>query len=168
MNRRQFTQRLAALTAAPLIPVPLAAKAATPLATNNQHHLWATFIARIHDKASPQMFKRQLSLTDDQAQSVFNDLVQQKVLSVPNASGISNAMNPFKRNFTSGLASSPQSAFQSSDENKIIDKAKKLLDTEADVELENDSDTVNHDTSQCQDESETNTNPAEPPATDNA
>ena len=71
MNRRQFTQRLAALGAVPVMPAGLATAATSAMpataASVGQPYLWAAFVARIHDKASVQMFKRQLSLTDEKA-----------------------------------------------------------------------------------------------------
>ena len=71
MNRRQFTQRLTALGAVPVMPAGLTAAATSAMpamaASVGQPYLWATFVAHIHDKASVQMFKHQLSLTDEKA-----------------------------------------------------------------------------------------------------
>tara|TARA_R110002096_G_scaffold119038_4_gene257763 strand:+ start:12259 stop:12777 length:519 start_codon:yes stop_codon:yes gene_type:complete len=168
MNRRQFTQRLAALAAAPALPAGLASKVmATPIVKNNQAQLWATFVARIHDKASPQMFKRQLSLSDEQARDVFNTLVKDKVLSAPNAQGVSHAMNPFKRNLSTGLASSPQSAFKPKPEKAVENRIKDMLDsddTEKNHNSTDDSDPVNQMTPQCVDDTEPNIIPDDDPA----
>jgi hypothetical protein len=164
MNRRQFTQRITALAAVPLMPAGMVTKAAataTPVAANSNHHMWATFIARVHDKASPEMIKRTLSISNEQAEGVFRDLVRDKILSTPNSAGVSHAMNPFKREFSAGL-SSPQSAFQPKPESALKERAEKLMEPESNEDtqqISDDSDTVNHHTPECSDEPDTNIDP---------
>ena len=162
MNRRQFTQRLAALATTPAIPTGLAT-AATPApvaaASVGQPYMWAAFIARVHDKASVQMFKRQLSLTDETAAQVYNSLLHDGIISAPNAHGISNAMNPFKRNFSTSLASSPQSSFV----RKVEESVDQLLNDDemvAQQKADDDSEPVNPDSPDCVYESDIRENPA--------
>jgi hypothetical protein len=169
MNRRQFTQRLAALAATPVLPTSLAtvAKAAPAVATSmEQPYLWASFVARIHDKASVSMLKRQLSLTDETAVQVYNSLVNDGVISAPNAQGISHAMNPFKRNFATSMASNPQSAYKQRAE-EGLDRLLGDEDAELRVKDDDDSEPVNSDSPECEDESDIRENPAVCPAADN-
>ena len=160
MNRRQFTQRLAALAATPALPASLAtaATSATPTAAASagQPHLWAAFVARVHDKASVQMFKRQLSLTDEVATQVYDTLLKDGIISMPNAQGVSHAMNPFKRNFTTGLASTPQSSFA-----RKVERGVDQFLNEDQVKLENDSEPVNPVSPEYEDESVILENPAQ-------
>jgi len=127
MNRRQFTQRLAAVATAPLVPASLAKSAVAGTAQASQKHQWAAFIARIHDKASPAMLKRHLSLTDSEAAQVFNNLVKDQIVSRPNEMGFSHAMNPFKRDFGTGLVPAPQSAFKPKVK-EVVNKMEQALD----------------------------------------
>jgi hypothetical protein len=169
MNRRQFTQSLAALAATPALPAQLASAATTvPAATASmgQPYLWAAFISRIHDKSSVQMLKRHLSLTDETATQVYKSLINDGVISAPNAQGVSHAMNPFKRNFATSMASNPQSAFKQ----KVEEGLDRLLDDEPKLDLKaaDDSEPVNPDSPECEDESDILENPANSPAPDNA
>jgi len=150
MNRRQFTQRLAAVAAAPLVPTGLASSAVAGTAQVSQKHQWAAFIARIHNKASPAMLKRHLSLSDGEATQVFNALVKDQIISRPNQMGISHAMNPFKRDFGTGLAPTPQAAFKP----KVQEAAQKLDQAMDDLDqfVDSDSVTVNQDTPKCEDD----------------
>ena len=168
MNRRQFTQRLAALAATPALPAGIATAATSApaaTATATQPYMWAAFVARVHDKASVQMFKRQLSLTDETATQVYNSLLNDGIISAPNAQGVSHAMNPFKRNFATSMASNPQSAFKQ----KLEEGLDRLLDDEPklDVKAGGDSEPVNPDSPKCEDESVILENPAIGPAPDN-
>jgi hypothetical protein len=167
MNRRQFTQSLAALAATPALPARLATAATTvPAATASmgQPYLWAAFISRIHDKSSVQMLKRHLSLTDETATQVYKALINDGVITAPNPQGVSHAMNPFKRNFATSMASNPQSAFKQ----KVEEGLDRLLDDEPnlDIKAEDDSEPVNPDSPECEDESDILENPAICPATD--
>ena len=164
MNRRQFTQRLAALGAVPVMPAGLATAATSAMpataASVGQPYLWAAFVARIHDKASVQMFKRQLSLTDEKAAQVYNTLLNDGVISVPNAQGVSHAMNPFKRNFATGMASTTQSSVKS----KIEDGYDRLLEDDQQepvAKVVEDSEPVNSVSPECEDESDILENPAQ-------
>ena len=170
MNRRQFTQRLAAVAATPMLPTGIASAATvapvTTTASAGQPYIWASLIARIHDKASVQMFKRQLSLTDDAATQVYNSLMSDGVISAPNAQGVSHAMNPFKRNFASSIGSTPQSSFKQ----KINDGLDRILDDdqlEESTKPRDDSEPVNPDSPKCQNESDLHENSAQCPAENN-
>lgn len=148
MNRRQFSQRLSALFAAPLIPkVALAAPALA--ATNTQQpYYWASFIARIHNKASPALFQRHLSLDAETANQIYRALIKDNVISPPNVHGVSNALNPFARN---GISATTSNAFkpkiETASETTRLDK-----DLEKSDLSDDDSDVVNQDTRQIQDE----------------
>jgi hypothetical protein len=167
MNRRQFTQRLAALASVPAMPAGLVTAATTGVpataASVGQPYLWAAFVARIHDKASVQMFKRQLSLTDETATQVYNTLLNDGVISAPNAQGVSHAMNPFKRNFTTGMATAPQTSLK----DMVEDGLDRLLEDDQSDHIEKaeqDSDAVNSVSSICEDEPDICENPAKRPA----
>jgi hypothetical protein len=161
MNRRQFTQRLAALATTPALPAGMIGSAVSAGATRPLHQFqhpysWAAFISRIHDKASPQMFKRHLALDDETAKRVFDTLVRENVISAPNAMGLSHAMNPFKRSFGASIGASPQTAFKARVED-TVDKAKDALDEfleETDTPAL-DSEPVNLDSSKYEDEPDT-------------
>jgi hypothetical protein len=162
MNRRQFTQRLAAIAATPILPASITSVTmATPAAASaGQPYLWAALVARIHDKASVQMFKRQLSLTDETATQVYNTLLNDGVISAPNAQGVSHAMNPFKRNFATSIGSTPQSSFKQ----KIQEGLDHVLDddqSEPQIKEHDDSVPVNPDSPECHDESDVLENPAQ-------
>lgn len=170
MNRRQFTQRLAAIAATPAMPAGMigstaAAAAARPLHQFQHPYSWAAFISRIHDKASPQMFKRHLALDDDTAKKVFDTLVRENVISAPNAMGLSHAMNPFKRNFGASIGASPQSAFKAKVDD-TLDKAKDALDEFLDdaPATDADSEPVNLDSSKYEDEPDTCENSSDCPS----
>jgi len=151
MNRRQFTQRVAALATTPFVPATI-----LPVLHIGQPYLWAAFIARIHDKASISMFKRHFSLTDEKATQVYNALVSDGTISPPNAQGISHAMNPFKRNFAASMVSAPQSAFK----NKLKNELNQLIE-EGPSEVLDDSEPVNPVSPECEHEPDILQNPAD-------
>ena len=80
MNRRQFTQALAALFATPAVPkLPLAAPAAAP-ALPTTAYFWADYMTRLHARCTPEMlapfFKADLEL----ATRLHAQLVAENVL----------------------------------------------------------------------------------------
>jgi len=98
MNRRQFTSGLATVAALPKLPLPAAgAVSAQPLHMYKPPYVWAAFIARVHDKASPATLKRHLNLSDADAKHVFDTLLKEGVLTAPNTAGVSTPLAPFKR-----------------------------------------------------------------------
>ena len=82
------------------------------------------------------------------------------VISAPNARGVSHDMNPFKRNFTTGMASAPQSSLKS----KIEDGYDRLLEDDQQepvAKVVEDSEPVNSVSPECEDESDILENPAQ-------
>ena len=106
MKRRSFLKSLTAFAAAPLVPAKalFAAPSTAAAATLEQPYLWASFITRVHNKASPDMLVRLLKLEPAVAQDVFQKMLSDQVISPPDAFGISRAVNPFPQ-FT--LSSAP-------------------------------------------------------------
>ncbi len=161
MNRRQFTQSLAALAAAPTLPAGALAKAAPAVHLSQPPYCWAAFIARVHDKASPAMFKRQLGLSDDMAQNVFDTLLRERVITRPNAMGISQTVTPFKRSvdqmirFQGRQTSTikPDQAPKAAKSNPTVKTDKHLLD---------DSNSINQEVAKVSDDIELANPPAKP------
>ena len=167
MNRRQFTQRLAALAATPLLPGSTLAKAAAPAAAPmhafTHPYSWAAFVSRIHNKASPDMFKRQLSLSDEMAKQVYDTLIKENVITAPNAVGISQATQPFRRDISAIQNLQPEKAFdkkpaelkakrgETLDEERQ-DTTPEVEKTDEDIKLEADSETVNQETTELEDD----------------
>jgi hypothetical protein len=156
MNRRQFTHRLSALFATPLLPTPALAGIASPIAAAARplHHFkypyaWAAFTARAHGKASPEMFEKLLGLPTNQAKEAYAVLMRENVLSAPNALGISRALNPINKSHSELVKLNAQ---------KRIERALKLeqdiLEQEETSEAENDSPSVNRDRAELMDETD--------------
>ena len=84
MNRRQFTQRLAALFAAPALPAPTIASSSATSATAGAIPAgalhWARYLQDLHATCTPSMLKSLLSLSDHAAQSLHRQLVTQGVI----------------------------------------------------------------------------------------
>ena len=97
MKRRTFLTNLAATAAVPMMPMKaLASVAPTAAAASmDQPYLWASFITRVHNNASPAMLQRLLKLDKSMASRVYSELVKNNVVTPPNAYGISRAVNPF-------------------------------------------------------------------------
>lgn len=94
MNRREFTASLAALATAPLIPIPALAATSTPAVVPAGTYAWAQIIARAQNICSPELLARQLHLTPDVAQVLFNDMLRDGVLRAPGITGIARAAKP--------------------------------------------------------------------------
>jgi len=100
MNRRQFTASLAALVAAPALPVLPRAAVAGTAAVPPGAYAWAQLIARSQNQCSPGMLAKCLNLRPDVASALFKDMIVDGVLQTPGASGVAHAAHPFD---TTGL-----------------------------------------------------------------
>lgn len=85
MKRRTFLTNLAATAALPMIPAKaLAGMAPTAAAASmDQPYLWASFITRVHNNASPAMLQRLLKLDPSVATRVYSELVKNNVVTPP-------------------------------------------------------------------------------------
>jgi hypothetical protein len=169
MNRRQFTQRLGAIFAATTLPVPALAKVASvapPMHQFQHPYNWAAFIARVHDTASPAMFKRHLCISDEKAAEVFDVLLRENVIAAPNAMGVSKCLEPFSRNANSFMNAGkafertvPDVPKSTSLEKRHIEDAEappqtasaEDMDTDQ-IEAGDDSQSVNHDLTELPDD----------------
>lgn len=95
MKRRSFTFGLAALAAAPTLPLATASSAA-PGITAQQFSL-AKLLARAHNHCTPEMLARHMKLTPDAARNVQAVLLRNGVITPPVA-GVSMATNPMNTN----------------------------------------------------------------------
>lgn len=111
MKRRTFLQGLSAAATAPLIPagaLAQGARSAGMAAAATQPYLWAEFVARVHDRASPAIFERLLKLDSDTARRVYAELLRDKVLTAPDAFGLSRAANPYPQvHVSAGIGNGP-------------------------------------------------------------
>ncbi|MEM7439357.1 MAG: hypothetical protein AAF393_07150 [Pseudomonadota bacterium] len=97
MKRRTFLQAASAAVATPALPIAANAApvvAAAPAAAA-QPYIWAEFVARVHNSASPAMFQRLLKLDEATANGVYRELLRDKVITAPDAFGISKAARPY-------------------------------------------------------------------------
>lgn len=94
MNRREFTASLAAMVAAPALPLP--ARTAAPAAIPPGAYGWAQLIARAQNRCDPAMLARQLHLSADAAQSLFNQMLRDGVLRAPGLAGVAQAAKPLQ------------------------------------------------------------------------
>lgn len=108
MKRRRFLQGLTAAASLPALPLPAAtvfggatgaagasgAAAATGVA-GAQTYLWAEFVARVHDRASPAMLERLLKIDAGTARRVYGELLRDNIITAPDAFGLSRATNPY-------------------------------------------------------------------------
>ncbi len=93
MNRRQFGLRLAALSAAPLLPA-LPAAAAQPLSgTAARIYPWAAQYARVHGSASAAQIASVFNISPAAAGQVAQQLIAKGVTSAP-ALGVMKAVKP--------------------------------------------------------------------------
>ena len=116
MNRRQFTASLAALVAAPAVPLAARVPAAAAPVVPAGAYAWAELIARAQMQCSPEMLARSLHLSPAVARTLFKDMVVDGVLRAPASTGMAQAARPFD---TTGL--------QSRTVGKIRTKAKDML-----------------------------------------
>ena len=105
MNRREFNTSLAALAATPALPFGVtAATASQSAAVPAGTYAWAELIARAQTRCSPAMLARQLHLSQDVAQQLFNEMLRDGVLRAPGAAGIAEAAKPIN---ATGTTSNP-------------------------------------------------------------
>ncbi len=117
MNRREFTTSLAAVFAAPALPLAARTPAIAAPAVPPGAYAWAQLIAQAQNKCSPDMLAKMLHLKPEVAQILFKDLVVDGVLQMPGRTGIAKAANPFD---TTG--------FKNSATQKLKTKAKDALE----------------------------------------
>ena len=160
MNRRQFTQRLSALFVSPLLPAPALSAitsslsaAARPLHNFKHPYAWAAFTARLHGKASPEMFEKQMGLSVEDAKKAYNVLIHENVVSMPNALGISRALNPINNTQAELVEINAKKRIQ-----QALKREQELLKAET-TEGEDDSPSVNHDLANSQDDDPTQAAP---------
>ncbi len=149
MKRRTFLTNLAATAALPLVPMKALA-AATPgaaAASIEQPYLWASFITRVHNNASPSMLQRLLKLDEGVAKQVYAELVKNNVVTTPNAYGISRAVNPYPQ---PGMAHMQGQAATQTVETS--NKSLKLKETGDEEAIEEDSRPVNQEVTASMDE----------------
>lgn len=153
MKRRTFLTNLAATAALPMMPLKALAGAApaAAVASMEQPYLWASFITRVHNNASPAMLQRLLKLDEGMASRVYSELVKNNVVNSPNAYGISRAVNPFPQ---PGMAH--MQGQLSSQATKPSDKSLKLKSSDDFTEIEDDSPPVNHEVTPSEDEQPVN------------
>ena len=85
MNRRQFTTRLAALFAAPALPVSalstaVAAPVAAPIAVSAGATSWASYLMAMHNTCTPTMLKSVLNINAESAKAIHGQMVSQGVI----------------------------------------------------------------------------------------
>jgi hypothetical protein len=160
MKRRAFLTNLAATAALPMVPFKaLASTTPAAAASVQQPYLWASFITRVHNNASPSMLQRLLKLDEGVAKQVYSELVKNNVVTSPNAYGISRAVNPFPQPGMAHLQSRLSSKVV-----KTSDKALKLNTSEDSFEKSEDSPPVNQEMTASEDEHILNE--SQPDATD--
>ena len=149
MKRRTFLTNLAATAALPFVPMKALAAAAPTAATASmeQPYLWASFITRVHNNASPAMLQRLLKLDEGMANRVYSELIKNNVVTSPNAYGISRAVNPFPQ---PGMAHMQGQA--ASQTVKTSDKPVELKDISEKSTSEDDSSPVNQEVTASTDE----------------
>lgn len=140
MKRRSFLQGLSAAAATPMVPGGALARMTTSggmAAASAQPYLWAEFISRVHNRASPAMFERLLKLDGDTARRVYGELLRDNVVTAPDAFGLSRAANPYPQaHVTAGMRSSATTS-QPAPKKETPSNVRKVLPSE-DVEDERD------------------------------
>ena len=96
MNRRQFTASLGAACASTVLPLPALCAAAAPAALPPATYTWAHLIARARGTVSPDLLARQLRITPQAAEAVFQSLVRDGVIRAPTAAGVASAVKPMQ------------------------------------------------------------------------
>ncbi len=92
MKRREFIQNIAALAATPALPVKLLAGS---LPVSVAIYAKAVHYAKLWDTSVPEMYTSALGLGHDEAYSVFDRLVEDRVIGVPNSVGMGRAVLPY-------------------------------------------------------------------------
>jgi len=104
MDRRKFTQGMAALSLAPLVSTPVVAGAIAPVAANANFtpFMFAQGMnyARMAGECSPEILVSQFGMTTDVAQTITSRLVRRGLLSAPNALGVSRFIEPARATAT--------------------------------------------------------------------
>ena len=85
MNRRQFITRLAALFAAPALPVSALSTAVTapiaaPIAVSAGATSWASYLMAMHNTCTPTMLKSVLNINAESANAIHGQMVSQGVI----------------------------------------------------------------------------------------
>lgn len=93
ITRRSFNASMAAGAALPALPAGVQARAAAHVATHHQR-LWAEAIARGNGRASASLLSKHLGMAQEAASDLLRDLVSDKVLHAPDASGLCKAVKP--------------------------------------------------------------------------
>jgi hypothetical protein len=94
MKRRTFIQSMAAAVTAPALPTKLlAGGSGVPAAV----YAKAVHYAKLWDTSVPEMYTSALGLDHDQAYSLFDRLVADRVIAAPNAAGMGRAVLPYYR-----------------------------------------------------------------------
>jgi hypothetical protein len=152
MNRRQFTQRLAAILSAPAMPMAGLAKAAPVAGTAaaaGTMYMWSAFISRAHNKCTPGMLMRLLKLEQAEADEIYSQLIADEIITPADAFGLSQAVKPLYPELTPGIGTMTRATSPNSDSVKRV--ARKLMREDADDPVE-DSPTVNQDKAELGDE----------------
>ena len=95
MNRRQFTQRLAALFAAPAmsanaVTTVLSAPVAAPVAMPAGAMYWANYLMKLHETCTPNMLGNMLGISEKAAAPLHRQLISQGVIT---PTGVVNTMS---------------------------------------------------------------------------
>lgn len=87
MDRRTFTQSLAALFAMPAIPVTAAAAPVAAVATvPSQARFWAIYMSALHGTCTPRALQVMLNISASEAQGYLTQLIAQGVITPSNLS----------------------------------------------------------------------------------
>ena len=107
MNRRDFTRGLASLGLAPALPFRALGAGATGVAVvgtmAERMYFVSWYTARLNKTCSPDMLVSDLKLNPEVAKEVFEKLVRTKIVSAPNAFGISRTVDPLGKSYA-GMA----------------------------------------------------------------
>lgn len=123
MNRRHFTMGLAALFGAPKVPVATPNVALSGAAV--QHMQVATIITRAHNNCSLPFLMRHLKVSEQVAVQLQSELVSRKIITMPAANGISQAIDPIQAHKLPQAVRQPSVTGQS--QSKIKDSIKEKL-----------------------------------------
>ncbi|PIB24167.1 hypothetical protein BFP76_02750 [Amylibacter kogurei] len=85
MNRRQFSQSIAALFATPALPAAALATPVTQTVVPNMAYCWADYLTRMHKVCSPQMLAPFLRVDQNAAKIIHAQLVAENYLTASGA-----------------------------------------------------------------------------------
>ena len=85
MNRRQFTTRLAALFATPVVPAgavsaAVSAPVAAPVSISAGASSWASYLMAMHKTCTPTMLKSVLNISPEAAETIHGNMVSQGII----------------------------------------------------------------------------------------